>query len=440
MGQFFERVLLQDKGMAGLMKTMSGIPKAMADIGYQPSEEGIGVSICFTQYDDSEWYDFESPLLEQAAETAEPLLKALAKECRLPVLKLSCIDSDFVVCRLLDATSETDTIACINEPYEDFGFGEPNYDAWAATCKKKWKCKPAQFQSVFEDKYTFAEDGLEQLSKLLHFMPASFSEEEPKPGQTFWFLPNEEVNEKSRLHTLAEKLADYMEREYAQKFEALGYCRYRNSPVRWHKIVGAPGKEVLLSMVFTTYHGFELAPFYGAQSLYCPLTLSDKYYPLHDDMEYWIEAKYEFYRKLGSTQMIELDETGRVTKESIFDVEKLPLFIDKLIVPELEKIHSLSDCRKAYSVSTNGEYGLWEGFAKVRRWIEAALDDDKEEVQCWYEKIKEHKAVFGTIRYDLEDVMVQAYENGGCEALIEYLRSTVYQDNIKKLKRAGIIQ
>ena len=136
MGQFFERVMVQEKGM---MLLGALVKKAMEEIGYTPGEEGKGVSISYRQMPDSEWFDFSSPLLEQMSEIAEPLKKALSKVFRTPLLDLICVDSDFVLCRLIDETNGKDTVACINEPYEDLGFGEPDYTAWAAAAKKKWK-------------------------------------------------------------------------------------------------------------------------------------------------------------------------------------------------------------------------------------------------------------------------------------------------------------
>ena len=446
MGQFFERILVQDKGISGLMTMMSGITKAAAAVGYQPCEDGLGVPVSFTQYPDSEWFDFQSPLLE-SPETAEPFLAALAKEGRVPVLSLICVDSDFVACRLFDTKNETDTIACLGTPYEPFG--EPDYTAWTAMCKKKWKCKPEQFQAAFESDYTFAEDGLTQLAALLHFSPAILPEgDERSADRTFWFLPNQELNETTRPHTLAEKLSDYMEREYAAKLEAAGFRRYKNSPVRWHKVVGEPGNEVLLSMVLTTYRGFELAPFYGAQSLYCPLVLSDQYYPLHDANEYWREAPREFFAKFGWSPVWILNnpEANGLDTHLPFGPEQLPPFIDELMLPELDEVKDLSSCRAYYLTPRKREYVLHDNTPKTRLWIEAALGGDEAETRRWYEYEKEEAErvldtgiIVGYWNQELVLAMVNAYESGGREGLIGYLRETVYRDNMKKLKRAGIV-
>ena len=437
MGQFFERILVLDKGISGLMTMMSGITKAAAAVGYQPCEDGLGIPVCFTQYPDSEWFDFQSPLLE-SPETAEPFLAALAKEGRVPVLSLICVDSDFVACRLFDTKNETDTIACLGTPYESFG--EPDYTAWTAMCKKKWKCKPEQFKAVFESDYTFAEDGLTPLAALLHFSPAVLPErDERSADRTFWFLPNQELNETTRPHTLAEKLADYMEREYAAKFEAAGFRRFKNSPVRWHKVVGAPGNEVLLSMVFTVYHGYEIEPIYGAQSLYCPLTLSDQYYPLHDDMEYWREAKSEFRRRAYLAAERNQQEEERLPYRN---EEALPVLIDELMLPELDEVKDLSSCRAYYLTPRKREYVLHENTPKMRVWIEAALDGDEAETQRWYEHEKAKADRILTLGRNVDpsnQELLKAYETGGREGLIGYLRDTVYRDNMNKLKRAGIV-
>lgn len=442
MGQFFERVMVQEKGM---MLLGALVKKAMEEIGYTPGEEGKGVSISYRQMPDSEWFDFSSPLLEQMSELAEPLKKALSKVFRTPLLDLICVDSDFVLCRLIDETNGKDTAACINEPYEDLGFGEPDYTAWAAAAKKKWKCKPEQFKAVFEDRYTFAEDGIESLAKLLHFAPVDEVDPHSFMQATDWFLPKQEENETTRLHTLAEKLADYMEREYAGKLEAAGFRRYKNSPVRWHKVVGEPGNEVLLSMVFTTYRGFELAPFYGAQSLYCPLTLSDKYYPMHDANEYWREAQFEFFWKFGWSplRIPGNPETNGWDKSLSFnDPEQLRPFIDELMLPELDEVTDLSSCRAYCLTPRKRERVLHENTPKTRVWIEAALDGDEAEAQLWYEHEKakaDRISALGRNADPWNRELLNAYESGGREGLIGYLRDTVYRDNMKKLKRAGIV-
>ena len=447
MGQFFERTLVQDKGISGLMTMIPGIKKAAAAVGYQPCEDGLGVPVRFTQYPDSEWFDFQSPLLE-SPDTAEPFLAALAKEGRVPVLSVICVDSDFVVCRLFDTKNETDTIACLGTPYEPLG--EPDYAAWAAMCKKSWKCKPAQFQSIFEGEYTFAEDGLEPLAALLHFTPVILPEEdETRAYRTFWFLPDRELNETTRPHTLAEKLADYMEREYAGKLEAAGFRRYKNSPVRWHKVVGEPGNEVLLSMVFATYRGYELAPMYGAQSLFCPLVLSDKYYPMHDAEGYWKEAKFEYPRKFGKDPLVirnNPEAGGWDTVLSFNDPKQLPPFIDDLILPELSEVRDLSSCHALYRNSLKeGDIPSlpcpFPSFAErvSRLWIEAALLGDEAETQRLCKEWKKQEKHWTAQEKELWPEAVRACETGGAQALVAYLRGTVYRDNLRKLKRAGIV-
>ncbi len=447
MGQFFERVMVQEKGM---MLLDALVKKAMEELGYTPGEEGKGVSISYRQMPDAEWFDFSSPLLEQTSETAEPLKKALSKAFRTPLLDLTCVDSDFVLCRLIDETNGKDTVACLNEPYEDLGFGEPDYSTWAAACKKKWKCKPEQFKRVFENHYTFAEEGIEQLAELMHFAPVDEVDPDSFMQATDWFLPKEEFSAAPFPRTLAEKLADYMERECAAKFEAAGYRRYKNSPVRWHKVVGEPGNEVLLSMVFTTYRGYELNPFYGAQSLYCPLTLSDKYYPLHDDMEYWREAEFEFFWKFGRSPLRipgNPETNGWDTVLNFDTPELLPPFIDELMLPELNTVTNLHTCRIFYTAPRKGNHAFWADASAVRLWIEAALDGDETAAQQWYEKEKaaverilaRSTCKIGTWDEELSLAMLNAYETGGCEGLIGYLRDTVYRDNMKKLKRAGIV-
>ena len=442
MGQSFERILIQEKGM---MMLSALVKRAMEELGYTPGEEGKGVSISYKQSTDSEWFEFSSPLLEPGAEMAEPLLKALSKAFRTPLLHLTCVDSDFVLCRLLDEANGTDTTACINEPYEDLGFGEPDYAAWTAACKKKWKCKQEQFKAIFENKYTFAEDGIEPLAGLLHFSPTGYVDPGSFMQATDWFLPKEDFAAAPFPRTLSEKLADYMEREYAGKLEAAGFRRYKNSPVRWHKVVGEPGNEVLLSMVFATYRGYELAPMYGAQSLYCPLTLSDKYYPMHDANEYWREAKFEFFWKFGWSplRIPGNPETNGWDKVLNFnEPEQLRPFIDELMLPELDEVTDLSSCRAYCLTPRKRERVLHENTPKTRVWIEATLDGDEAEAQHWYEHEKarvDRIIALGCNADPWDQELLTAYESGGREGLIGYLRETVYRDNMKKLKRAGIV-
>ena len=428
-----------------MMMLSALVKRAMEELGYTPGEEGKGVSISYKQSTDSEWFEFSSPLLEPGAEMAEPLLKALSKAFRTPLLHLTCVDSDFVLCRLLDEANGTDTTACINEPYEDLGFGEPDYAAWTAACKKKWKCKQEQFKAIFENKYTFAEDGIEPLAGLLHFSPTGYVDPGSFMQATDWFLPKEDFAAAPFPRTLSEKLADYMEREYAGKLEAAGFRRYKNSPVRWHKVVGEPGNEVLLSMVFATYRGYELAPMYGAQSLYCPLTLSDKYYPMHDANEYWREAQFEFFWKFGWSplRIPGNPETNGWDKVLNFnEPEQLRPFIDELMLPELDEVTDLSSCRAYCLTPRKRERVLHENTPKTRVWIEAALDGDEAEAQLWYEHEKakaDRISALGRNADPWNRELLNAYESGGREGLIGYLRDTVYRDNMKKLKRAGIV-
>ena len=449
MGQFFERVLLQDRGLSGVMTMMSGIPKAMAAIGYQQSEEGVGVPFHLIQNPGSEWIDFRSPLLASSSETAGPLLKSLAKEGRVPLLSLICVDSDFILCRLIDEKNGTDTTACINEPYEDLGVDEPDYTAWTTMCKKKWNCKPEQFKAVFESNHTFAENGLESLADLLHFSPAVLPDgDESRAGRTFWFLPNQELNETTRPHTLSEKLADYMEKEYAEKLETLGYRRFKNSPLRWHKVVGEPGNEVLLSMVLCVRYK-ECEPFYGAQSLFCPLVLSDKYYPMHDAVGYWREAKFEYPRKFGRDPLVirnNPEAGGWDTVLSFNDPKQLPPFIDDLIVPELSEVRDLSSCHALYrnSLKEGNIPSLpcpFPSFAErvSRLWIEAALLGDEAEAQRLCREWKKQEKWWTAQEKELWSEAVRACETDGAQALVAYLRDTVYRDNLRKLKRAGIV-
>ena len=198
-------------------------------------------------------------------------------------------------------------------------------------------------------------------------------------------------------------------------------------------------------MVFTTYRGYELNPFYGAQSLYCPLVLSDQYYPMHDADEYWREAQPEFYWKFGRSPLrIPADpETKDWDTVLNFDSpEQLPPFIDELMLPELDEVKDLPSCRAYNLTPRKREHVLHENTPKTRVWIEAALDGDEAETRRWYEHEKakaERIKASGRVVDPWKQELLNTYESGGSEGLIGCLRDIVYRDNMKKLKRAGIV-
>ncbi|MBQ6074684.1 MAG: hypothetical protein IJK86_00845 [Lachnospiraceae bacterium] len=446
MGQFFERILIQDKGFTSAKTVLTGIPKAARALGYEECEQGKGVPLRISMLPDSEWFDVESPLLESASETAAPFLDALVEISTVPVLTFRCEDSDFVICRLQDKTKEIDTVAYLGMACESWG--EPDYEAWAAACKKKWKCKAAQFQTVFEDDYVFAEEGLTPLSNLLHFSPPVLSDSDPQPVlKTFWFLPADEAGVPARPRTLLETAADYMEEEYAQSLTERGFCRFGNSPLRWHKVIGEKGNEILLSFIITTYHGYEYALFYGSQSLYCPVVFSDKYYPYHDEEFYWKNARFEFYWKMGwsPVDIKGTPENGNVDIMLSFSKpEMIGPFIEQLILPELDEIADLESCHEAFLHSTLVTRAPSILPRVTRFGIESILLEDEKAVRKYYEIWKKdfnessdkpwyHK------QFALEEALINEYEAGGIPACKEYLEKKVYQKNIKKLQKAGVI-
>ena len=435
MGLSFERILVRENGITPLDAVLK---KSAAKLGYTPSEPQKGVPIRVRQGQDSEWFELSSPLLDAVSETAEPLMHAVSEAFRAPVLSIFCMDSDFAVCRVIDVPNGAETTACINEPYDEIALGEPDYAVFAAAMKKKWKIKPAALKAVFEESYTFAEDGLAALSSLLHLSPAVPDASADGMEGTWWFIRNEEFDAAPFPRTLAEKLTAFIENGYGQALEAAGFRRYQNSPVRWHRIVGEPGNEVLLSLVFSLYHGYELAPFYGAQSLYCPLTLTDRYYPLHDAYAFWREAKFVYFWKYGRSPLYEtIDGVDHV--HAFNDPEQLRPFVEDLILPELAAITDLKTCRAAHLAEETQKGGH---INLPLRFTEAVLDGDEAAAADAYAALCQTKgsdfAYFGVWERTPLDNLLQAYSTGGLGGVKAHLKA-VYDGNRKKLHRAGIL-
>ncbi|MBQ6331431.1 MAG: hypothetical protein IJI34_01530 [Clostridia bacterium] len=431
MGQFFDRILVRETGE---IPSCELVKKVLQELGYSSSEEGEGVFVTIKR-PSNEWLELESPL----SRTEGQFELALSRICKTPVLHITCFDSDFAVCELTDESNQIKTTACINKPFYGLHFGESDYAAWSTSFKTKWNCTPEQFKMIFEAKYRLAEDGIARLADLLHITSVKETEK-----TTLWFKETDAaiVHPVYLPRPVEETLPEYMEHKYAVKMDALGFRRYRNSLVRWHKVVGEPGNEVVLSIVFAIRHKREIAPFYGAQSLYCPLVLSDKYYPLHDADAYWTEASFEYVRRFGRNPLRRM-ENGREVGYSLDCPEYLSPFIDDLILPDLIRISDFESCWSAYA---EREQNRFSWFNSYRRWIEAALRGDDAAARSWYRKWKStteewEKTDFSKLFWnkEIELNMLKVFETGGCDALVAYLRDTVYRDNMKKLKRAGIV-
>ena len=449
MGQSFERTLVLYKGMAGLSSLVAGISKAATAIGYAACTEGHGVPVSFGLLENSEWFEIESPLLETTSETSEPFLTTLAREARVPVLALCCVDSDYVSCRLLDIANGTDTVACLGDPYIDPG--EPDYNAWASASKKKWKCKPEQFREIFEGDYVFAEEGLEPLAALMHFSPPVADDAEDELAyRTFWFSSAADMDDAIRPRTLLEKAADFIEAEYADKLTEKGFHRFKNSPLRWHKLVGDEGNEVLLSIVITQhYNRYEI--FYGSQSLYCPMVFSDKYYPHHDNNLYWLEAYFEYIWHVDRSLFYEETEDpefGKLERMIPFDnPEQFRPILERLILPALDKIVDFKTCHAAY-MQTRLVKLYKENPTMIydlsRMWLEAFLSGDDAATRRYFESVKQlydsqkRIALHNHIKY-YENPLIEAFGNGDM-ALFKELLDKTYSDNMKKLKNAGVVR
>lgn len=398
MGQSFERILALYKGTTGL-SLVPGMRKAAAEIGYSESTEGIGVSVRIRRHEDSEWY-------------------------------------------------EIDTGACLGEPYVDVG--EPDYNAWAGACKKKWKCTAEQFREVFEGDYVFAEEGLEPLAALMHFSPfvVNVSEDEPA-DRIIWFSPSGDGTNARPPQTLLEKAADFMETEYADKLVEKGFRRFKNSPLRWHKLVGDEGNEVLQSIVITShYNWYEI--FYGAQSLYCPVVFSDKYYPHHDNNLYWLEARFEYVCNVDKGLFFieeEDPELGKCERMLPFDdPQQFRPILERLIFPALDRIVDLTTCHDAYMQTRLVKFYKENPKINIdhsRLWLEAFLSGDEALTKKHFALVKQlyenQKQIARNLNIECEEPLVEAFGKGDMVLFRELLDKT-YATNMKKLRNAGVVQ
>lgn len=448
MGTFFEKTYIRGKNS---IIYESWVNNAAKDIGYTKSVDGKGVPVRVVVYGgNTEWFGLDSPLLQTGDEKAETFAKALSREFKAPVLKISCVDSDFAICCLADGVSGSETAACINEPYEGIELPPADPAAWVAACKKKWKCREEQFAQVFSGEYAFAEAGLEKLAGLIQLPKESLGPEEPEDrcvAREFWVMPEAEFEAEPIPRTLEERLAAYIDETYAERLTHLGYKRFGGSSLRWHKVFGEEGRELIASIVFVVRYGYEINIFYGVQAVCCPLVLSDKYYPMHDHRVYWLDAAFEFPKHMGYDPIwVKIDGVDHCFP--LNEPKTIDPYVDKFILKQLEAVRGIASLRfftkKNYDLYTQRDlYGF--GFA-YRMFVEALLDGDEHQAPKHAEKA--YKKYDELLKIPTEQKGVEAqqltqlpelYLKEGGHACLEALKK-VRDANMRKLKKAGVVR
>ena len=446
MGSSFSKTFIRQ---GNFYFTENRIDRAAKDIGYQISVPGKGVPVSLRLIEDreTEWYQITSPVLDAGGEMAETFSRALSRELKQPVLHLDCCDSDFARCALFDGKSGTGTLAWINRPYDESEITPADEAAWLSSCYKKWKCKEEDFSSVFSGEYVFAEDGLKKLADLIR-LPAEWiaSEEDEKDEVVAerWILSSEETGGAPVRHTIEELLSDDIEQNRAEELTARGYKKYNNSPLCWFKVTGREGNEVVCGFAFPTHYDcFE--PFFCAQSIYCPLKISNRYYPLHDRDETWEEARH-----IWSEIWYEKNSDGMSVHYPI-DPERAMRFLENM-VNELDQMTDLSAVREWKNRTRQVRWFKEEGNSNgigaplaYRMFVEALLDGAEEEAKFWS---RATAAKLGYISprfadgeiYDkgLITALPRIYVEQGREACLEELKK-VRETNLRRLKKAGIL-
>ena len=145
--------------------------------------------------------------------------------------------------------------------------------------------------------------------------------------------------------SLSERLGAYLDERFSEKLTSLGYKRFGGSSLRWHKVFGEEGNELIASIVFTVRYNYEIELFFGVQALCCPLVLSDKYFPMHNWPAYWMNAKFEFPRRMEfNPRLPSID--GVMTFDPMNSPEKVFAYMEYLILPILERVTDTASLRE----------------------------------------------------------------------------------------------
>ena len=407
MSRFFERYFIRGKNSVLASRRINAAAEA---IGYIPGARGKGVSfkVCFIDGSD-DWFMLDSELLEPGSGTAKEFASALAVNYGEPLLKISCVGSDFARLELQNGAEKTR--AFINRPYAGMEYSAPDPAFWVSCCKKKWKCTERQFEEVFSREYTFAEEGLKSLAEIINLPVSALCDEvETNYYREFWFVPKAEFEEDPFPRTLDERLSAYIDERYSERLEREGYKRFG-----------------------------------GCQPVCCPLMLTDKYFPMHDWPAYWIEARFEYCWQKSSDPNVVLgvyDEIG------VHATETANLPLEELVLPSLERVTDIRSCREVIYGTTElkqrFELGMISGSFLYRIFVEALLSGDGAEAEKWAKKLAED----GDVKYcpasqrimkeQQIDGLAETYLEKGAPACIEALEN-VRAANLKRLKKGGII-
>lgn len=446
MGSFFDKTFIRGKNSIIYEKWVHDAAK---DIGYTAGVPGSGVPVRILVYgDNTEWFGVDSPLMEAGSESAEVFARALSREFKAPALQIGCVDSDFAVCSLIDGVNGTESVACINRPYEGVELPPFDPDAWVAASKKKWKCKAEQFERVFSGEYVFAEDGLCELADLIFLPKEALSPEEPDEAGVYarevWVMPQAQFDAAPIPRTLEERLAAYIDETFAGKLTGLGYKRFGGSSLRWHKVFGEDGKELISSIVFVVRYGHDINIMYGVQPVCCPLVLTDKYFPMHDWMSYWKEAIFEFPKHMGYNPMFEI-MNGVDRMHPLNGPETIFPYINAFVPEQLDEVKDIPTCRRFVKKEFLNDRGLYSYTLAYRLFVEALLDGDEKEAEASARRVlAKHFDFFESFPRDQTGIEKQQiaelpkiFNEGGVPACLEALKK-VRDANMRKLKKGGI--
>ncbi|MBQ4429583.1 MAG: hypothetical protein II871_07405 [Clostridia bacterium] len=449
MGENFRKTFIRGKNS---IIYESWIEKAAKDIGYTKSVEGKGVPVGIVLHpENSEWFGLTSPLIETDDGIAETFIRALSREFKAPALDIRC-DGDHAVCRIIDGVNGRDAEGRINTPKNGSEPACVDAAAWLAACKKKWKCSEKQFEELFSGEYASAADGLNRLADIVEMPWGMISAYDPvEEGlfeMTFWIMPQAEFEANPIPRSLSERLGAYLDECFSERLTSLGYKRFGGSSLRWHKVFGEEGKELIASIVFTVRYDYEIELFFGVQTLCCPLVLSDKYFPMHDWPAYWINAKFEFPRLMEFNPRLPTID-GVMTFDPLNSPEKAFAYMEYLILPILERVTdtaSLCEFTKSTpSYEMHFKNGILSYSFTYRMLVEAILDNDAEGASKAANLIssgscgtsfclKRDKSIEKQMLPELPDT----YREQGFEICMQALKK-VRDANMKKLKKGGVV-
>ncbi len=450
MGEIFRKTFIRGKNS---IIYESWIEKAAKDIGYTKSVEGRGVPVEIVLHpENSEWFGLDSPLIEADDAMAETFIRALSREFKAPALDIRC-EGDHAVCRIIDGVNGRNAEGRITAPSDGAEQVRADSAAWLAACKKKWKCSEKQFEELFSGEYASAADGLNQLANIIEMPPDMLwtdgSDEETLFVRDFWIMPQAEFEANPIPRSLSERLGAYLNERFAERLTLLGYKRFGGSSLRWHKVFGEEGEELVASIVFTVRYDYEIELFFGVQALCCPLVLSDKYFPMHDWPAYWLNAKFAFPRMMKSNPRLPTID-GVMTFDPLNSPEKVFAYMEYLIIDKLERVTDTASLREFTNEMPQYELFVNKGSTTYsfayRMLVEAIMDADVEGALKAAKKANKNTCelfeYFTKREMPIEKQMIEELpsicRDRGIEACRDALKK-VRDANMKKLKKGGVV-